>query len=207
VFGTSTMTLVSLVAHDQAAVGGRFIHGHAGLPVRAELGRNAEPAHPVAAHGRRLVARPQHAQGQRAERRTERRQRDPLDRRCRRLGEQQSHLLAAAAARARPPAGAPQTPDRVLVHPPVAQGPAVATLVRTASSSSGTQPPSAEANRRRAPASASSSTLGVSPTAWHTVSHASSRSLPAAGIPASSIRTTTTDSTSPTRPRASRIVW
>ena len=91
-----------------------------------------------------------------------------------------------------------------------AQSPAantVATLVRTASSSSGTQPPSAEANRRRAPASASSSTLGVSPTAWHTVSHASSRSLPAAGIPASSIRTTTTDSTSPTRPRASRIVW
>src|SRR5881396_2035024 len=57
VFGTSTMTMVSLVAHDQAAVGGRFIHGHAGLPVRAELGRNAEPAHPVAAHGRRSGGR------------------------------------------------------------------------------------------------------------------------------------------------------
>src|SRR2546427_239911 len=121
VFGTSTMTLVSLVAHDQAAVGGRFIHGHAGLPVRAELGRNAEPAHPVAAHGRRLVARPQHAQGQRAERRTERRQRDPLDRRCRRLGEQQSHLLAAAAALARPHAGARETLDLILVDRPVAQ--------------------------------------------------------------------------------------
>src|SRR3989442_6480048 len=123
VFGTSTMTLVSLVAHDQAAVGGRFVHGHAGLPVRAELGRNAEPAYPVAAHGRRLVARPQHAQGQRAERRTERRQRDPLDRRCRRLGEQQSHLLAAAAALARPPARARETPYLIPVCPPVAPEP------------------------------------------------------------------------------------
>src|SRR6267378_8309334 len=121
VFGTSTIRSASLVAQDQPPVRGRFVYGHARLPVRAELGRNAEPAHPVAAHGRRLVARPQHTQWQRADRRAEGRQRDPLDRRSRRLREQQGHLLAAAAALAWPHAGPRETLDLVLVDRPVAQ--------------------------------------------------------------------------------------
>src|SRR5436190_12197255 len=121
VFGTSTISSALLVAQDQATVRGRFVNGHTRLPVRAELRRNAEPAHPVAAHGRRLVDRPQHAQWQRADRRTEGRQRDPVDRCSRRLREEQPDLLAAAAALARPHAGAREALDLVLVDWPVAQ--------------------------------------------------------------------------------------
>ena len=90
-----------------------------------------------------------------------------------------------------------------------AQSPAaktVGTLVRIDASVSGTQPPSADVNPSRAPTMAVSSTLGTSPMARQTVSHATSRSLPVTGLSSASTWTRTTDSTSPTPPRASRIV-
>ena len=78
--------------------------------------------------------------------------------------------------------------------------------MRIEPSISGTQPPSAELNRSRAPARASSSTLGARPSARHTVSQAISRSVPVIGFASPSTETSTTDSTSPVRPRASRTV-
>src|SRR5207253_3504937 len=45
----------SFVAQDQPGVSRRLVDRHAGGPVRAELRGNAEPAHPLLAHRRRLV--------------------------------------------------------------------------------------------------------------------------------------------------------
>ena len=115
---------------------------------------------------------------------------------------------AAASPASRPcpraSSGVASMPSSTPAQSPAAK--TVGTLVRIDASVSGTQPPSADVNPSRAPIMAGSSTLGTSPMARHTVSHATSRSLPATGLSSASTRTRTTDSTSPTRPRASRIV-
>src|SRR5207237_694419 len=117
--GTSTIP-PSLLAQDQSRVCGGLVDGHARRPVRAELRRDAEPAHPVLPHRGRLVGRPQHVERQRANRRAKRRQRNAIERRASRLREQQPHLLAAAATLAGSHARARQPLDLVLVDRPVA---------------------------------------------------------------------------------------
>src|SRR5437870_7328624 len=111
----------SFVAQDQPGVSRRLVDRHAGGPVRAELRGNAEPAHPLLAHRRRLVGPPQHVDRQRPDRRPEGRQRDTIDRRPRGLREQEPYLLPAAPALAGAHARAREPLDLILVERPVAQ--------------------------------------------------------------------------------------
>src|SRR5438093_11498203 len=111
----------SLLAHDQPRVRRRLVNRHASGPVRAELRGNAEPAHPLLAHRRRLVSRPQHVERQRPDWRPEGRQRNAIDRRPRGLSEQEPYLLAAAPTLAGAHARAREPLDLILIEWPIAQ--------------------------------------------------------------------------------------
>src|SRR5262249_32448328 len=113
-------SLMSLIAHDQTRVRRRLVDRHAGGPVWAELRGDAEPAHPLFAHRRRLVGRPQDVERQGSNRRTGGRQRDAIERRVRSPRGQQPHLLATTTALARPHPRAREPLDLILVQWPVA---------------------------------------------------------------------------------------
>src|SRR5207249_3098411 len=109
-----------LVARDEAGLRGGLGDGHAGLPVRAELGGNAKPAHPLLAHRGGLVRRPHDVERERTQGRAIARQWNAVDGGVRGLGQEERDLVAAAAALAGTHARAGEPLDLVLVDGTVA---------------------------------------------------------------------------------------